>query len=67
MRSELLVLDEATSALDINTEKLIMKEIDKYNPKLTVLMIAHRLSTIKNCNRVFEVKNNKVIEIRENS
>ena len=67
MRSELLVLDEATSALDINTEKLIMKEIDKYNPKLTVLMIAHRLSTIKNCNRVFEVKNNKVIEIRENA
>lgn len=59
---EILVLDEATSALDNETESAVMQAIDNLQGEKTIIIIAHRLTTIKNADRIFEVKNGKVIE-----
>ena len=53
---EVLVLDEATSALDNETESAVMEAIDNLSGKKTLIIIAHRLTTIKNCDVVYEVK-----------
>ena len=58
---ELLVLDEATSALDENVEKEIMDEIYEISKNKTLIIIAHRLSTINRCEKVFTIKNKKLI------
>lgn len=53
---DVLVLDEATSALDNETENAVMDAIDNLSGRKTLIIIAHRLSTIKNCNIVYEIK-----------
>ena len=61
--AKLLVFDEATSALDNSTEKAIMNSIENLTPDLTVILVAHRLSTVRNCDRIFEMKEGKLIKI----
>lgn len=56
---EFLVLDEATSALDNETEKAVMESIDSLSKTKTLLIIAHRLTTIKNCDYIYEIKEQK--------
>lgn len=58
-----LVLDEATAALDNDTESAVMEAIDSLKGKKTLVIIAHRLTTIKNCNKVYEIKNKKIIDV----
>ena len=57
---EILILDEATSALDSDTETAVMEAIDNLAGKKTLIIIAHRLTTIKNCDIVYEIKNEQV-------
>lgn len=61
-QAQVLVLDEATSALDNDTEAAVMGAMQGLSSNLTVIMIAHRLNTIRQCNRVLEVKDGKLIE-----
>lgn len=58
----ILVLDEATSALDNITEEKILRSILEKFRNLTIIMVTHRTSTLRNCNRIFKVKNKKIIE-----
>lgn len=58
---EILVFDEATSALDAETEARLMNTIAQVARNHTVIMIAHRLSTLKDCTRVIEIQNGKII------
>lgn len=58
----ILVLDEATSALDDSTEEKILRSILEKYRNLTIIMVTHRTSTLRNCNRIFKVKNKKIIE-----
>lgn len=61
---EILILDEATSALDEETESSIMNEIYEIASDKTLIIIAHRLSTIRRCERVFEIENKNIKEIK---
>jgi ABC-type multidrug transport system fused ATPase/permease subunit len=61
---EVLVFDEATSALDTDTEKEVMKAVDKLTGTKTILMIAHRLSTIENCDVVYRVEKGSITRER---
>ncbi len=61
---EILVLDEATSALDNDTEAQIMEEIYDISKDKTLIIIAHRLSTIDKCQKVYELRNGSIFEIR---
>lgn len=58
---KVLILDEATSALDIDTEQLIMNEINKLSKTMTIILIAHRLNTVKNCDIIFKLDKGKLI------
>ena len=60
---EVLVLDEATSALDNETESAVMEAIDNLSGKKTLIIIAHRLTTIKNCDVVYEVKDEGIRKV----
>ena len=58
--SEILFLDEATSALDVNTEKSLMKELNKMCNDITIVLIAHRLTTIKDYDKIFKIEKVKL-------
>tara|TARA_B110000046_G_C13012613_1_gene407346 strand:- start:1282 stop:3012 length:1731 start_codon:yes stop_codon:yes gene_type:complete len=60
---DILILDEATSSLDKNTEKEIMKAINSLKKEKTIIIIAHRFSTLKDCDLIYELKNNKLEKI----
>jgi ATP-binding cassette, subfamily B, bacterial PglK len=59
---EVLVMDEATSALDSETEREIVEEIERLKGKKTMIVIAHRLTTLQHCDRIYELKDGKIIE-----
>ena len=58
----IIVMDEATSALDNETEKAIMESVDSMQGSKTLIIVAHRFTTIKNCNKIYEIKNGKLID-----
>jgi ABC-type multidrug transport system fused ATPase/permease subunit len=60
---DILVLDEATSALDSESESAIQESINALKGRMTILIIAHRLSTIRNCDRIFVLHDQKVVEM----
>ena len=61
--ADVLIFDEATSALDHKTEQAVMKEIEKLNKDLTILIIAHRLTTLKGCDKIVMLENNHNIRL----
>ena len=61
---EILILDEPTSALDANNEKLFTSILAKLDNK-TIIHVAHKMSSLKYCDKVYQLKNNK-LQIYEN-
>ena len=61
--SEVYILDESTSALDTKTEEKIMKSINSLSKDKTVIMVAHRTSTLQNCNKIYKLENNQMIDL----
>ena len=59
--SPIILLDEATSSLDAESEEIVQNAINKFNKNKTTLVIAHRLSTIHNADKIFVLKNGKII------
>ncbi len=62
---ELIIFDEATSALDLETENKIIKSIELISKKKTKVIISHRMSTLKYCNKIFEIKNSRILQIKK--
>jgi ATP-binding cassette subfamily C protein len=58
---DLLVLDEVTSGLDGQTEQDITRSIASLKGQATVVLIAHRLHTLKACDRIFFLKEGRII------
>jgi ABC-type bacteriocin/lantibiotic exporter with double-glycine peptidase domain len=59
----LVIFDEATSALDSKTEETIMKNLNSiYFKNTTLVMISHRAQTLKYCDKLFSLKNFKLIK-----
>ena len=59
-RPNILIFDEATSALDNLTQLTVRKSLDELN--VTRVIIAHRLSTIINADKIYVMKEGKVVE-----
>ncbi len=60
--TQVIVFDEATAALDNETERSLMESIDSLHGDKTLIIVAHRLSTVRNCDRIYEVSQGKLIE-----
>ena len=60
--SPIILLDEATSSLDAESEEKVQNEILNLTKNKTTLVIAHRLSTIHNADKIFVIKNGKIID-----
>lgn len=59
---KILILDEPTSALDSFSEKEITNAIHNLMQDRTMIIIAHRLQTIKECDKIYVIWNNKILE-----
>lgn len=63
-KPKILIFDEATSALDTYCEETVQKTINevfgKY--KSTMIIIAHRKSALSIANKIYTLKNSKVIQ-----
>jgi len=59
--SPIILLDEATSSLDTESEEIVQNAIINLTKNKTTLVIAHRLSTIHNADKIFVVKDGKII------
>lgn len=58
----IFILDEATSSLDTESEKLVQDALDKIMKNKTSIVIAHRLSTVKNADKIYVLKDGKIVE-----
>jgi ABC-type multidrug transport system fused ATPase/permease subunit len=61
--SPVLLMDEATSALDVATERKVLDNIMKKNPKRTVILTTHRPTVLSMCDRVYRIAEKKVTVI----
>ncbi len=57
---DILILDEATNALDEITEKKILDYLFKELENKIIITCTHKKELLKYCNKIIEVKNNKV-------
>ena len=58
----MLILDEATSSLDKTTESEILKNIYQHLNRITIISISHNFENLKDSNKIFEIKEEFVIE-----
>jgi ATP-binding cassette, subfamily B, bacterial MsbA len=59
--SPIILLDEATSSLDADSEEIVQNAIINLTKNKTTLVIAHRLSTIHSADKIFVMKDGKII------
>ena len=60
---KVLILDEATNSLDKNTEKQILNILKNLNEfGMTIILLSHSESVLKYCNKIFQIKNNKLYQ-----
>lgn len=60
---QVLVLDEATSALDVATEHEVMRAMNQFHGKKTLIIVTHRLSGVKNCDVIYKLEHGEIIQM----
>jgi len=60
-KPKLLLIDEGTSALDTYTENLVMDYLHSQKKNVTIVFASHRSSVLKKCDRIYEIKNSRLI------
>ena len=59
---KILILDEFTSSLDNENQDKILKLIKELD--ITVIMATHRLNSLSYCNKIFEIKNHILVQVK---
>ena len=59
---KILILDEPTSSLDSLTSKDLFETLDKLNKQKTIIVVSHDISNFSRFNKVFEIKNQSIIQ-----
>ena len=63
--AQVFVFDEPTSSLDELLEQDVMDTIFSLEDR-TIILIAHRLNTLKKCDKLYEVIDNRIVEVTGN-
>lgn len=63
-RPDILIMDESTTALDEENEKLVLASLNVLKKDLVILCVTHQKSFIDSSDRVFEVKDRKLVSVR---
>ena len=58
----ILIFDEATSALDYESERIVMKNLEKIAGDRTMVIIAHRMVTVEKCDRIIVMDHGHIAE-----
>ena len=58
--SPVYIFDEATSNIDVESEQLIMSQIQLLATVKTVIIIAHRLASIASADRIYVMQKGRV-------
>ena len=59
-KPKILILDESTSALDKETEKKFIEDVFSIDKSITIVFISHKMSSLIMCDKVFDLKLNKL-------
>ncbi len=62
---KILILDEATSSLDNETEKKLLDDLFELKGEIRLIAVTHRVNVLKNFDVIFNIKDNKVIELKD--
>ncbi len=57
-----LIMDEATAFMDPSTEATLQKDLARLLERRTALVVAHRLATVESSDRIFVMRNGKIVE-----
>lgn len=60
--SPIFVLDDSTSALDVNTERILLQDINDNFSEKTVIITAHRFSSVVDCDEILYMKDGEITE-----
>ncbi len=63
--SQILLLDEFTSSLDQKSIEKIFEILSKIKKDKIIIMITHKQAEIESADIVYELKNNKIIEVKK--
>lgn len=58
----ILILDEPTASIDAEAEYKIFKRVYSFIKNKTVIIISHRFSTVRNAQKIYVLKQGKLIE-----
>ena len=61
---QFLIFDESTNSLDEKTENEIIQFVFSLKKLKTVIIISHDQKILKDCDKIFEVKNNMINQIK---
>jgi len=61
-QAQIIVLDEPTSALDAKAEHRVFKQFRRLTQGRTAILISHRLSSVKLADRIYVLKDGRIIE-----
>ena len=59
--NDIIILDEPTSALDKKAEKKFIQLVNKLKRQKTIIIVSHKESTLRNCDKIYKLKNKKMI------
>ena len=62
--TEILIFDESTNSLDSETEDEFMEVVNKLRGEKTILFISHKVKVLEKCDKLFELKNKKLLKIK---
>ena len=59
-RPRILILDEATSCLDLESEALILRNLQNHLPASTLIVVTHRTSALTTLDRVLVLSHGRI-------
>ncbi len=56
------IFDEATSNIDVESEEIILSQIEKMKSEKTIIMISHRLANVQNADCIYALEKGSIAE-----